>query len=127
VDDWQVIFIPLGLAAALFALGIYFKYRPPDMSAAGARNLQQALWLGSASPIALMLLVAAGYFHRHIGPGLPVLSLVCAYLGNIFNLVAVFLCLSELSGESLFAGLLLLLTQALWVLYALLAVFSNFS
>jgi hypothetical protein len=126
MENWEVIFIPLGLAAAIFALGIYFKYRPPDMSAAGARNLQHALWLGSASPIALLLLVALGNIHPHTGPGLSLPALVCAYLGNMFNLVAVFLCLSELSGESLFAGLLLLLTQALWILCAVLALIADF-
>lgn len=126
MEDWQAIFIPLGLAAAIFALGIYFKLRPPDMSAAGARNLQQALWLGSASPIALILLVALGHIHSHTGPGLSLPALAGACLGNMLNLVAVVLCLSELSGESLFAGFLLLVAQALWILYAILALFSDF-
>jgi hypothetical protein len=109
VEDASLLLIPLALAAAIFALGIFFKYHPPDLSVAGTRNLQQALWLGSASPIALLLLMAVGYFHPHVVPGLPVPALMCAYMGNVFNLVAVILCLSELSGESLFAGLLLLL------------------
>jgi hypothetical protein len=126
MEDAEVLFVPLALGAAIFALGLYFKYHPPDISTVGTRNLQHALWLGSASPIALLLLLALGYIHHHVGSGLSLPALLCALLGNLLNLFAVLLCLSELSVETVFAGLLLIFVQLLWILYAMLAVSSDF-
>jgi hypothetical protein len=52
--------------------------------------------------------------------------LLCALAGNVLNLMALVDCLRELSGESLFAACFILLSQLLWILYALLIAFADF-
>jgi hypothetical protein len=46
--------------------------------------------------------------------------------GNVVNLMGVVDCLRELNGESLFAALLLVFSQLLWVLYVARVMLSDF-
>jgi hypothetical protein len=102
-------------AATLLALRAYFKAHPPDSSEAGIRGLRRGLKLGAASATALPVAYILLYF-RPVNLGtLP--YLVCALAGNIVNLCGLVDCLREFSGESLFAALLLIFSQLLWMWY----------
>jgi hypothetical protein len=105
-------FVPAG---TFFALRAYFKAHPPDSSETGIRGLQRGLKLGAASAVALPAAYILLYFLPANLGNLP--HLVCALAGNIVNLCGLVDCLRELSGESLFAALLLVLTQLLWMWY----------
>jgi hypothetical protein len=105
-------FVP---AAALLALRAYFKAHPPDSSEVGVRGLQRGLKIGAASTTALPLACILLYF-RPVNLG-NVPYLVCAFVGNIVNLAGLVDCLREFSGESLFAALILIFTQTLWMCY----------
>ena len=117
--------IAFALAVAIFALRVYLKSHPPDVSAAGIRSLQRGLRLGTVSSITLLLLYIIYYF-RPVAFGRNLPFVACAFAGNILNLAAVVDCLRELSGESLFAACLLLLNQLLWILYALVVTLVDF-
>jgi hypothetical protein len=106
-------FVPAGI---LFALRAYLKVHPPDSSEAGVRGLQRGLKLGVASAAALPLAYFLFYFRPINSGNLP--YLVCAFVGNIVNLAGLIDSLRELSGESLFAALLLIFAQLLWMFYA---------
>jgi hypothetical protein len=110
-----VAFAPAGV---IFALRAYLKSHPPDSSEAGIRGLQRGLKLGVASSTALPLFYIVIYFHP---PGfLGILPyFLCAVAGNSVNLAGVIYCLSELSGQSLVAALLLIFIQLLWMWTAL--------
>jgi hypothetical protein len=109
------------IASAVICLGIYLKSHPPDMSVASLRSLQRGLRLGAASSITVLLLYILYYFHPTVDErNLP--FVLCAFAGNLVNLTAVVNCFRELTGESLFAACLLVFTQLLWMLYALLAI-----
>lgn len=105
-------FIP---AATLLGLRAYFKAHPPDSSEAGIRGLRRGLKLGAASATALPVAYILLNFRPVNLGNLP--YLVCALAGNIVNLCGLVDCLRELSGESLFAALLLIFTQLLWMWY----------
>jgi hypothetical protein len=105
-------FVP---AAALLALRAYFKAHPPDSSEVGVRGLQRGLKIGAASATALPAAYILLYFRPVNWGNLP--YLVCAFLGNVVNLAGLIDCLREFSGESLFAALILIFTQLLWICY----------
>ena len=107
--------LAFGPAATLLALRAYFKTHPPDSSEAGIRGLRRGLKLGAASATALPLAYILLYFRPVTLGTLP--YLVCALAGNIVNLCGLVDCFRELSGESLFAALLLIFTQLLWMWY----------
>jgi hypothetical protein len=107
-------FVPAG---AMFALRAYLKAHPPDSSEVGIRGLQRGLKIGAVSATAIPLVYILFYF-RPINVLGTVPYLVCAVAGNIVNLAGLVDCLRELSGESLFAALLLVPTQLLWMWYA---------
>jgi hypothetical protein len=113
-----IIVVAFAPAGVFFALRAYLKVHPPDSSEAGIRGLQRGLKLGVASLTALPLFYIVIYLHP---PGflgnLP--YFVSAVAGNGVNLAGIIYCLSELSGESLFAAFLLLLVQLLWMWTAL--------
>jgi hypothetical protein len=100
-------------ACVILGLRTYLKSYPPDASEVAVRGLLRGLKLGTASAAALPLLYIWFYF-RPTGRGnLPVV--VCALAGNIFNLVGVVDCLRELNGKSMFAALLLIFLQLIWI------------
>lgn len=108
----------------VFALRAYLKAHPPDSSEAGIQGLQRGLKLGLASSTALPLYYIVANFHP---PGflgnLP--YFVSAVAGNGVNLAGIIYCLSELSGESLFAAFLLMLLQLLWMWTALVSLMAG--
>jgi uncharacterized membrane protein YeaQ/YmgE (transglycosylase-associated protein family) len=103
-------------AVILVALRTYWKSHPPDLSEAGVRGLQRGLKLGALSATALPLLFILFNF-RPVSGG-NIFYFVCAVVGNVVNLAAITDCLRELSGETLFAALILVGTQVFWVFYA---------
>jgi hypothetical protein len=106
-----VAFVP---AAALLALRAYFKSHPPDLSEMGVRGLQRGLKIGAASATALPVAYLLLSFRA---TDLGYIRFVCGIAGNIVNLAGLIDCLRELSGESLFAALLLIFAQLLWMWY----------
>jgi hypothetical protein len=100
-------------AGALLALKAYFKSYPPDSSDTAVRGLRRGLKIGTASATALAVAYILLYFRPVHWGNLP--YLVCAFVGNIVNLAGLIDCLREFSGESLFAALLLIFTQLLWM------------
>jgi hypothetical protein len=114
-------FVP---AALLLALRIYFNSHPPDSSEAGARDLQRGLKLGAISAAALPLLFILANFRPISAGWANIPYVICAFAGNALNLTAITDCLRERSGESLFAALLVLGVQLVW-LFCLFAAFMS--
>jgi hypothetical protein len=101
------------------------KKHLPDASPDSNRSLERGLRVGTFSSMGLFLLYVVTYFRpAALGRNAP--YALCALVGNVANLAALVFCLRELSGESLFAALLLALEQLLWVLYAVTAVLVDF-
>jgi hypothetical protein len=98
---------------------VYVKSHPPEASAKGVLWLGRGLRLGTASSIAVLLLYIATLFFPPVNPSLFWPLAMCAFAGNILNLISLASCLREINGESLFAGVLVLLVQFLWILYAI--------
>jgi hypothetical protein len=109
----------LVLTAFITLLALYLRLRPPDLSTAGKNSLNRGLILGAISAAGLLLSYVAMYRFPLVGPGISFPFLVVAIAGNILNMTGEVKCLQELSGETLFAALLLALTQILWIFCAL--------
>jgi hypothetical protein len=104
------------LAASIFTLKLYLGFRSPATPGTGIGSLQRGLRIGAVASTALLLVYVLLYLHPiAFGRNLP--FVVIAFVGNIANLVAVVDCLRELTGESLFATVLLILDQLLWIIY----------
>jgi hypothetical protein len=113
------------LACAVSLLRLYLNKHPPDASPDSNRSLQRGLLVGTVSSIVVFLLYIVSYFQpAAFGRNAP--YVLCALVGNVANLAALVFCLRELNGENLFAALLLVLEQLLWILYALRAVLVDF-
>jgi hypothetical protein len=113
------------LACAVPLLRLYLNKYLPDASPDSNRSLQRGLRIGTLSAIGLLLLYIVTYFRpAALGRNAP--YVLCALVGNVANLAALVFCLRELNGESLFAALLLVLEQLLWILYAVTAVLVDF-
>jgi hypothetical protein len=116
----------LAISVGLLGMSIYIRLHPPEGSVEGTRYLQRGLRLGTASAITVSLLFVA----MHLFPPISLSTIqplaLVAVTGNIVNAIAVVCCLRELSGESLCATFLILLNQALWILYGLLALTVQF-
>ena len=122
---WVLILIgAFAPAALLLALRIYFKSHPPDSSEAGARGLQRGLKLGAISAAVLPLLFILANFRPISGGEANIPYVICAFAGNAINLAAITDCLRERSGESLFAALLVLGVQLVWLFYLFAALMS---
>jgi hypothetical protein len=110
--------VPTG---AIFALRAYLKFHPPDSSEEGIRYLQRGLGLGAASSTAILLLFIFNFlflaYCRPVPYPTNILGVLFALVATCVNLVGLTDCLRELSGQSLIAALLLILTQLLWILY----------
>jgi hypothetical protein len=107
------------VTVAIFALGVHAKSYAPGGSAAGVRGLRRGLRLGAVSSTAILLLYVIMFYFPPVSPARNLPLVLCAFVGNILNLAAVVDCLRELSGEGLFAAFVVLLSQLLWILYAL--------
>ena len=105
---------------------IYIRSHPPDASVRGVLWLRRGLRLGTVSSTAVLLLYLMMLYFPPVSPSLFWPLTLCALAGNILNLVSLVSCLRELNGKSLFAGFLILLSQMLWILFALLAMSVDF-
>jgi hypothetical protein len=114
------------VTAAIIAMGIYTKSHPPDASELGVQRLRIGLRLGTASSATILLIFVLMICFP--GPFLAwnLLLVLLGVAGNIVNLLGVVDCLRELNGESLFAALLLIFSQLLWILYVVRVMFSDF-
>jgi hypothetical protein len=121
-----LIVVAFVVTLAIIVMGAYVKSHPPDASELGVRRLQLGLRLGTASSSTVLLIfVLMLYFP---GPFLTrnLLLVLLGVAGNIVNLMGVVDCLRELNGESLFAALLLVFGQLLWILYVVRVMLSDF-
>jgi hypothetical protein len=121
-----LIAIAFVVTGILGTLRVYLKSHPPDVSAAGARFLQQGLRLGAVSSIAVLLLYIIMFYFPPVFQSRNLPLVLCALAGNVLNLAALVDCLRELSGESLFAACFVLLSQLLWILYGLRVITVDF-
>ena len=96
---------------ALLSMTAYVRRRPPDMSERGLRHFRNGLSLACLSSVILagayaLWLVATP---RSLTPN-PLLVLLAAG-GNLLNAASLIYGLRELTGESLFVGLLIVFAQ----------------
>lgn len=113
----------LVVAASLLAMSIYAKLRPPDASP--WRTLSQARHSPWRSMFGGDSVVIRGHAVRTARTSFASLG-ACAFVGNILNLVSLVFCLRATNGQSLFAGVLVLFNQLLWIMYALRALTVEF-
>ena len=111
--------IAIAISGAISGFSLYIKSHPPDASIPGISSLRRGLQLGIMSSTSVSLLYIVMLFFPLVIPSRNLPFVLCAIGGNLLNLAAGIYCLRELTGESLFAGLLVLLNQLLWILYAL--------
>jgi hypothetical protein len=112
-----LLIVALVVMLAIVAMGTYIKSHPPDASELGVQRLRIGLRLGmlSSAAILLMFLVLAYFPAVHRIPNLPFALFGVA--GNIVNLMGIVECLREVNGEALFAALLLVFSQLLWIVF----------
>jgi hypothetical protein len=107
------------LTAILIGMGFYIKSHPPEASEKGVFWLQRGLRLGAVSATAVLLLLSGILYFQPSSPSLFWPLMVPALAGSVLNLVSLGYCLRERNGESLCATCFVLLTQLLWILYAI--------
>ncbi len=121
-----MIVVAFVVMAAIVGMGTYIKSHPPDASELGVQRLRIGLRLGTASSAAVLLV----YILMFCFPGAfltrNVFLVLLGVAGNIVNLMGLVDCLRELNGESLFAALLLVFSQLLWILYVVRVMLSDF-
>jgi hypothetical protein len=112
-----MIVVAFVVMVAIVVMRTYIKSHPPDASELGVRRLQIGLRLGMLSSAAILLtfLVLAYFPAVHYIPNLPFALFGVA--GNIVNLMGIVDCLREVNGEALFAALLLVFSQLLWIVF----------
>jgi hypothetical protein len=105
------------VTVAIVAMGTYIKSHRPDASELGVQRLRIGLRLGmvSSAMILLMFSILAYVSAAHHIPKLPFALFGVA--GNIVNLMGIVDCLREVNGEALFAALLLVFSQLLWIVF----------
>jgi hypothetical protein len=105
------------VTVAISAMGTYTKIHPPDASELGAQRLRIGLRLGmisSATILLTFLILAYVSAAQHIP---KLLFILFGLAGNIFNLMGIVDCLREVNGQALFAALLLVFSQLLWIVF----------
>jgi hypothetical protein len=121
-----LVVVALALTATLSGLGFFLKSHPPELSAGGVLSLRRGILVGMASSSAVSAVFIAILIWPPVAPSLFWPLALCAAAGNLLNLVALIFCLREVIGESIFTAFILLLIQALWILFALRAVTVDF-
>jgi hypothetical protein len=114
------------VTGVLVALRVYVKSHPPDVTTVGVLSLQRALLLGAISSTAVLLLYIIEFYFPLVFRSRNLPLFLCAFAGNILNLVALVDCFRELSGECLFAACFILLNQVLWIFYGLIVLTVDF-
>lgn len=108
---------------AVVAMTAYAWGRRLDMSRGGLRHLRKSLSLACFSSILL-----AGVSTVWVGSttrGFNFLFVVSAVVGNLSSVTSLLYGLRELNGESVFAGLLFVLMQLLWLVFGILVLKSG--
>jgi hypothetical protein len=121
-----VIVVALVVTIAIIVMSMYVRSHPPDASERGVRRLRLGLRLGTASSTTVLLIFVLMLYFPGSFLTWNLLLVLLGVAGNIVNLMAVVDCLRELNGESLFAALLLVFSQLLWILYVVRVMFSDF-
>jgi len=114
------------LTGIVLGMTLYLKSHPPEASVAGVLWLQQGLRLGTITSATVFLLYVEMFYFPPVSPTLFWPLTIISFIGNISNLASLALCLRERNAESLFAAFLILLSQFLWILYAIRAVTIDF-
>jgi hypothetical protein len=113
----SVLIIAFIVMAAIVVMRTYIKSHPPDASELGVQRLRIGLRLGIVSSVTILLMfLALAYVPaaQHIP---KLLFALFGVAGNIVNLMGIVDCLREVNGEALFAALLLVFSQLLWILF----------
>ena len=92
---------------------------PPEESESNNADLLRGIKLGLLSTILLAAAWEISSYYPAIYPLQALPFRLWAVAGNVLNGIAGALCLERFNGQSLVTGILLLLTQLLWLLYAL--------
>ena len=104
---------------ALVAMTAYVRRRPPDMSERGLRHFRKGLSLACLSSILLAGAYSLCFVAMPTSPRPNPLLVLLAGGGNLLNAASLIYGLRELSGESLFAGLLMVSGQLLWLWFGI--------
>jgi hypothetical protein len=115
--------VSLAVTIALMAMTAYAWGRRLDMSRGGLRHLRKGLSLACASSILL-----AGVSTLWLGAstrGFNFLFVVSALAGNLLNATSLLYGLRELNGETVSAGLLIVVAQLLWLVFGFLVLRSG--
>jgi hypothetical protein len=112
-----LVIVAFVVTVAIVAMGTYIKSHPPDASELGFQRHRTGLRLGmvSSAAILLMFLILAYVPAAQHLPKLPFALFGVA--GNIVNLMGIVDCLREVNGEALFAALLLVFSELLWIVF----------
>ena len=114
------------LTGILVGMDAYVKVYLPDGPKSEAFRLRRGLQLGAVSSTVSLLTCVLFFYFPPASLSLFWPIAVYALAGNILNLVSVVYCLREITPRGLFAALVVLLNQALWILLLILAVTVNF-
>jgi hypothetical protein len=107
------------LAVGLYGMRIYIKSHPPQASPKGVFWLHRGLRLGAVSSTVLLFLYIGVLYFVPTSPSLFWPLMLPAIGGSVLNLASLIYCLRERNGKSVFAAILVLLNQLLWILYAI--------
>ena len=108
---------------ALAAMAVYVWRRPLDMSKGGLWHLRKGLALACASSLLLAGVNTLWLVARTTG--FDSLFVMVAAVGNLSNAASLVYGLRELTGESVFAGLLIVFAQLLWLFFGIIVMTST--
>ena len=109
------------LLVALLWMRVYVRRHPPEISAVGLAHLGSGLSFACLSSGGLASAYLIWIIADPVSIAPQALFMLLAAGGNVCNATALVFCLRELSGEGLFAALLVGAAQLLWLLFGLLA------
>ncbi len=105
------------VSIALACMTVYVWRWPLDMSKGGLRHLRKGLALAFLSSI--LLVGVSALWLLATTRGLNSLFALLAAVGNLSNAASLIYGFREWAGESVLAGLLILLAQMLWFLFGI--------
>jgi hypothetical protein len=108
---------------ALASMAVYVWRRPLDMSKGGLRHLRKGLALACFSSILLVGVNTLWLVAKTTG--FESLYGLLAAVGNLSNAASLLYGLRELTEESVFAGLLIVFAQLLWILFGIVVMTST--